>query len=152
MAPRPVSSRRSLMPSTVFLSGSAGGAAYATPHPFQPAETVGKPVSQLTCGQVVQHQTTQRTLRPRSPMSAIGPKQTWPRALHMSAFGGKADMTFCGSPLSRSLLGVKRTWLVAAHMSAFDPKRTLDRTGALVTCARIWREIFKLIRLAFPFF
>jgi len=25
-------------------------------------------------------------------MSAIGPKQTWPRALHMSAFGGKADM------------------------------------------------------------
>jgi hypothetical protein len=26
-------------------------------------------------------------------MSAIGPKQTWPRAVHMSAFGGKADMT-----------------------------------------------------------
>ena len=26
------------------------------------------------------------------------------------------------------------------------------RAGALVTCARIWREIFKLIRLAFPFF
>ena len=34
-------------------------------------------------------------------------------------------MTFCGSPLSRSLLGVKRTWLIAAHMSANDPKRTL---------------------------
>jgi hypothetical protein len=30
-------------------------------------------------------------------MSAIGPKQTLPRALHMSAFGGKADMTFCGA-------------------------------------------------------
>ena len=29
--------------------------------------------------------------------SAIGPKQTWPRALHMSAFEGKADMTFCGA-------------------------------------------------------
>jgi hypothetical protein len=27
-------------------------------------------------------------------MSAFGRKQTWPRALHMSAFGGKADMTF----------------------------------------------------------
>ncbi len=27
-----------------------------------------------------------------------------------------------------------------------------ERTGALVTCARIWREIFKLIWLAFPFF
>jgi len=36
----------------------------------------------------------------------------------------KADMTFCGSPLLRSLLGVKRTWAVAPHMSAFDPKRT----------------------------
>src|SRR5262245_333 len=45
----------------------------------------------------------------------------------MSAFGGKADMTVCGSPLSRSLLGVKRTWAVAAHMSAFDPKRTCCR-------------------------
>src|SRR5262245_12597111 len=41
----------------------------------------------------------------------------------MSAFGGKADMRVCGSPLSRSLLGVKRTWPSAPHMSAFDPKR-----------------------------
>src|SRR6476659_1180224 len=43
---------------------------------------------------------------------------------HMSAFGGKADMTLCGNPLSRSLSGVKRTCLIAARMSAFDPKRT----------------------------
>src|SRR5262245_25918572 len=43
----------------------------------------------------------------------------------MSAFGGKADMTVCGSPLLRSLSGVKRTCRCAAHMSAFDPKRTL---------------------------
>ena len=56
-------------------------------------------------------------------MSAFGPKRT-SSAPHMSAFGGKADMTFCENPLSRSLLGVKRTWLIAAHMSAFDPKRT----------------------------
>src|SRR5215831_1484467 len=42
----------------------------------------------------------------------------------MSAFGGKADMTFCGCLLLRSLLGVKRTWARAVHMSAFDPKRT----------------------------
>src|SRR5262249_47753560 len=27
-------------------------------------------------------------------MSAIGPKRTFPLALHMSAFGGKADMPF----------------------------------------------------------
>ena len=36
-------------------------------------------------------------------MSAIGTKRTYRVALHMSAFGGKADMTF------------------AARMSAFDP-------------------------------
>src|SRR5262245_5398870 len=45
-------------------------------------------------------------------------------AVHMSAFGGKADMTVCGSSHSRSLLGVKRTCPFALHMSAFDPKRT----------------------------
>src|SRR5215475_1563464 len=59
-------------------------------------------------------------------MSAIGPKRTSPVAPHMSAFGGKADMTVCGCLLLRSLLGVKRTSLFAPHMSAFDPKRTSD--------------------------
>ena len=39
-------------------------------------------------------------------MSAIGTKRTSLVALHMSAFGGKADIGFC-----------------AAHL-AFDPKRT----------------------------
>jgi hypothetical protein len=58
-------------------------------------------------------------------MSAIGPKQTSAPALHMFAFGGKADMTVCANPLLRSLLGVKRTYRFALHMSAFDPKRTL---------------------------
>ena len=57
-------------------------------------------------------------------MSAFGPKQTLAVALHESAFGGKADMTVCRSPLSRSLLGVERTSLFAAQMSAYDPKRT----------------------------
>jgi hypothetical protein len=42
----------------------------------------------------------------------------------MSAFGGRADMTVCGNPLSRSLLGAKRTCPFALHMSANDPKRT----------------------------
>jgi len=41
-------------------------------------------------------------------MSAFGPKRTSLVAPHMSAFGGKADITVCGNPLSRSLLGVKR--------------------------------------------
>ena len=58
-------------------------------------------------------------------MSAFGPKRTCLFAPHMSAFGGKADMGYCGSPLSRSLLGVKRTSPFALHMSASDPKRTL---------------------------
>jgi hypothetical protein len=57
-------------------------------------------------------------------MSAIGPKQTYRIASHMSAFGGKADMALCENPLSRSLLGAKRTYPFALHMSAFDPKRT----------------------------
>ena len=57
-------------------------------------------------------------------MSAIGPKRTSLVAPHMSAFGGKADMAYCGMSLSRSLLGVKRTCVFALHMSAFDPKRT----------------------------
>src|SRR5262249_6023088 len=70
-------------------------------------------------------------------MSAIGPKQTSSFAPHMSAFGGKADMTVCGSPLSRSLLGVKRTWVGALHMSAFDPKQTtLERTIDLASNAK----------------
>src|SRR5215475_14374758 len=60
-------------------------------------------------------------------MSAFGPKRTSLVALHMSALGGKADMTVCGCPLSRSLLGVKQTSLFAAHMSAFDPKRTFQQ-------------------------
>ncbi len=66
----------------------------------------------------------QRVKRGRAAMSACGTKQTWGVALHMSAFGGKADMAFCGNPLSRSLLRVKRTSAVAPHMSACDPKRT----------------------------
>jgi hypothetical protein len=57
-------------------------------------------------------------------MSAYGPKRTSLVAPHMSAFGGKADMAYCGNTLSRSLLGVKRTCRFALHMSAFDPKRT----------------------------
>src|SRR5262249_37190099 len=49
----------------------------------------------------------------------------------MSAFGGKADMTGCRCPLSRSLLGVKRTSSVALHMSAPDPKRIFNIQAAL---------------------
>jgi hypothetical protein len=53
----------------------------------------------------------------------------------MSAFGGKADMTFCENPLSRSLLGVERTSLFAAQMSAYDPKRTPNRVPRYVRLA-----------------
>ena len=56
--------------------------------------------------------------------SGIGPKQTLLIALHMSAFGGKADMTFCENPLLWSRLGLKRTCRFALQMSAPDPKRT----------------------------
>src|SRR6476620_1756033 len=59
----------------------------------------------------------------RRAMSAFGPKRTFLVAPHISAFGGKADMTIGTCPLSRSLLGVKRTCPFALHMSANDPKR-----------------------------
>jgi hypothetical protein len=56
--------------------------------------------------------------------SLLGAKRTWVGALHMSAFGGKGDITIAACPLLRSLLGIKRTCLIAAQMSALDPKRT----------------------------
>jgi hypothetical protein len=58
-------------------------------------------------------------------MSAIGLRAEMTKYAINVAFGGKADMTFCGISLSRSLLAVKRTSSRHAAMSAFDPKRTL---------------------------
>jgi len=37
--------------------------------------------------------------------------------LHMSAFGGKADMAGCGNPLFAVAIGAKRTCPFAAQMS-----------------------------------
>jgi hypothetical protein len=63
----------------------------------------------------------------------------------------KADMIFCGSPLSRSLFGVKRTSLFAAQMSVSDPSgmlvdlkllRSLSRRG----WSRRWRSGCVLVR------
>jgi len=62
-------------------------------------------------------------------MSAFGPQQTWACALHMSAFGGEADMAIRACPLFRSLLGVKRASPFALRMSASDPKRTLGQAS-----------------------
>src|SRR5262249_326669 len=59
----------------------------------------------------------------------------WPKAdipsctPHTPTFRGKADMTVCESPLSRSLLGVKRTWRFSLH---FGPKRKLPRLANLI--------------------
>ena len=49
-------------------------------------------------------------------MSAIGTKQTCASAPHTSAFGGKADMTLCGNPLSRSLWGQSGHGLLCAYV------------------------------------
>jgi len=57
----------------------------------------------------------------------------------MSAFGGKADMTFYGRPLSRSLVGAKRTCRFALHMSAYDPKRTFKKETTSVNYIILWR-------------
>jgi hypothetical protein len=47
-------------------------------------------------------------------MSAFGPKQTSQVAPHMSAFGGKADMTFCSA---MAILGHKRTSSISVAQS-----------------------------------
>jgi hypothetical protein len=63
----------------------------------KPAGRVHRPHSILRQGS--------RGLR-KTQKSASGPRRTsLVVAPHMSAFGGKADMTLCGNPLSRSLWG-----------------------------------------------
>jgi len=51
-------------------------------------------------------------------MSASGPKQTWARALHMSAFKGKADIE------------------IAAQMSANEPKAEMRSHRYVLSWAR----------------
>jgi hypothetical protein len=57
-------------------------------------------------------------------MSASGPKQTWMNAPHMSAFGGKADMTICGMSAFAVAIGGKADMTCCAAYIGFDPKRT----------------------------
>jgi len=58
----------------------------------------------------------------------------------MSAFGGKADMTFRGNPLLRSLLGVKRTCVFAApvglELSAIGLRDAYEVEQAIAAFAR----------------
>ena len=58
-------------------------------------------------------------------MSAIGTKRTWADALHMSAFGGKADMTLAAA------IGGEADIPFAPHVSASDPKRPSVHCTAL---------------------
>src|SRR5262249_28729421 len=79
-------------------------------------------------------------------MSAFGPKRTSLAAPHMSAFGCKADMAFCGISLLRSLLGVKRT---AIELAALAPDVILAAggavTGPLLQATRRCRFVFVII-------
>src|SRR5262245_4655906 len=52
-------------------------------------------------------------------MSAFGPKQTWAPALHMSAFGGKADMTVAEFRFRGRYLGQSGHRLLHCIMSAY---------------------------------
>jgi hypothetical protein len=60
-------------------------------------------------------------------MSAIGPKQTSLVALHMSAFGGKADMAIATMSAFAVAIGGKADMAIAVQNSAYDPKRTSAR-------------------------
>ena len=79
-------------------------------------------------------------------MSAFGPKRTSLIAPHMSAFGGKADITIAACLLSRSLLGVKRTWVSALQMSAYDPKRTWPASRP--TASRLLPKVGMMLALS----
>ena len=91
--------------------------------PFGDQKNLGR--DRVYTSKLVRTGISSMTMHRAVTMSAYGPKQTSLVAPHMSAFRGKADMTVCGNPLSRSLLGAKRTCPFALHMSANDPKRTL---------------------------
>jgi hypothetical protein len=52
-------------------------------------------------------------------MSAIGPKRTCIAALHMSAFGGKADMAKRKYPLLQSQIGSKADMTCCAAYVCF---------------------------------
>jgi hypothetical protein len=79
------------------------------------------------CAQA-QNPTPAKVTKADAQMSAIGPKRTSLVAPHMSAFGGKADMTVCANPLSRSLLG----------QSGHD---VLRRTCLLMTQSGHWTTV-----------
>jgi len=49
-------------------------------------------------------------------MSAFGPKQTCSFAMHMSAFGGKADMTICMSAFAVAIGGKADMPVCAAYV------------------------------------
>jgi hypothetical protein len=64
-------------------------------------------------------------------MSAIGPKQTLAFALHMFAFGGKADMTIALNGINPKRTSVRRsTGCFLTPTEAF-PRVTLSRYDGL---------------------
>jgi hypothetical protein len=63
-------------------------------------------------------------------MSAFGTKRTYRVALHMSAFGGKADMPFCtanvrywGKADIQGFACVALSYLVATSLASADPSQ-----------------------------
>jgi hypothetical protein len=73
-------------------------------------------------------------------MSAIGPKQTWKRAVHMSAFGGKADMA---TPRASG----RRTPL--CYSLRYHPSRNnLGKAQLIVAAQRILKSAIARSRVA----
>src|ERR1700741_722449 len=54
----------------------------------------------------------------------------------MSVFGGKADMTFCANPLSRSLCGAERTSPLGSGPSYATAESVGNRWGRDVSAVR----------------
>jgi hypothetical protein len=72
-------------------------------------------------------------------MSAIGPKQTWASAPHMSAFGGKADI-----PIGSD----NRVYRILRPGYALPSreKQSIYARDALLTAERLFRLVCQLIR------
>ena len=74
------------------------------------AKAIENRVLRVRCTEIVPENYLNLIYTQNGTMSAFGPKQTSASALHVSAFGGKADISWCSANAS------------ALHMSAFRGK------------------------------
>src|SRR5262245_37989784 len=87
-------------------------------------------------------------------MSAIGPKQTWAIAPHMSAFGGKADMVIAQRPAAKIFDGTHSIQFVIQSVGLKQRRNDLDdshpQSGRNSSTGSAARPIFMLALRPLP--